>query len=151
MIEYEYSKNVKDLDKYINYCEKNNYMFKEKIKQKRIIYRKNDNTIARITINEIDNKIYKYLDFKESKLNNELNIRKESKELEFNDEKIIYSILDFLGYKKDNTLERIRYVYIKENITFELDKYTKPKICNVLSVEGKKNIVDKVWEEVKKI
>lgn len=149
-MEYEYSKKVDNLDKYIKYCIDNEYNLKEKINQTRIIYRKNDNTIARITINKIDNNETKTLDFKEDKLSNEeLIVRSESLPITFTKDENILSILDFLGYKKDNTLKRIRYVYEKDNVTFELDEYTYPEHTFVVSLEGNKNITDNIWNEIK--
>ena len=149
MNEYEYSKKVKSLKKYINYCEENDFVLKERTKQIRTIYRKNDSTMARITINEKNGILKRELDFKEDKLSNEeLIIRRESLALEFNDEKAIESILDFLGYKQDNTLERTRYVYEKEDAKFEFDEYVKPEKCNVVSLEGDKEKVDKIWKEI---
>ena len=151
MKEYEYSKKVDNLDKYIDYCEINGFVLKEKIKQIRTIYRKNDSTIARITINENNGVIKRELDFKEDKLSDEeLIVRKESLSLEFDDEKSVLSILDFLNYKQDNTLERIRYIYEKDDIKFEFDEYIKPERCNVVSLEGNKEKADKIWLEIKK-
>lgn len=151
MKEYEYSKKVDNLDKYIDYCEINGFVLKEKIKQIRTIYRKNDSTIARITINENNGVIKRELDFKEDKLSDEeLIVRKESLSLEFDDEKAVLSILDFLNYKKDNTLERTRYVYEKEDAKFEFDEYVKPEKCNVVSLEGEKNKTDRIWLELDK-
>lgn len=151
MKEYEYSKKVDNLDKYIDYCEINGFVLKEKIKQIRTIYRKNDSTIARITINENNGVIKRELDFKEDKLSDEeLIVRKESLSLEFDDEKSVLSILDFLNYKQDNTLERIRYIYEKDDIKFEFDEYIKPERCNVVSLEGEKNKTDRIWLELDK-
>ncbi len=149
MKEYEYSIIVDSLDKYIDYCEKNNYILSEKIYQTRIIYRKNDNTMARITINKFGDNEYKVLDFKEDKLSYDVLIeRKESEPLAFENEKAIISILSFLGYKKDNTLKRNRYVYDKDDVKFELDEYIEPNDNKVISLEGNKSKVDKIWSEI---
>lgn len=151
MNEYEYSKNVKSIKKYIDYCENNGFKLEEKVTQTRTLYRKNDGTMARITKSESNGIIRKELDFKEDKLTSEeLTIRKESLPLMYTDDKAVLSILDFLCYTKDNTLERTRYTYVKENAKFELDEYVKPKKTFIVSLEGEKNIVDKIWLECNK-
>ena len=147
MEEYEYSKVVDNLDKYINYCNDNGYILSVS-NQVRTIYR-NNGLMARITINDIDGVVTKELDFKEDKLSDsELIVRKESMALEFNDDNVVESILDFLNYKKDNTLIRKRYTYIKDDIKFELDEYSSPDKKLVASIEGNKEIVDKIWNEL---
>ena len=141
MIEYEYAKEVKDLKKYISYCKNNGFILKKKEKQIRTIYRNKNKTIARVTINNDKEKV---LDFKEDKITSkELTVRKESLPIKFEDEEAINSILDFLNYKKDNTLKRIRYTYTKGNIIFELDEYEEPDNRCIVSLEGDKKIVDK--------
>ena len=45
-------------------------------------------------------------------------------------------------------LERKRYVYNHKNVIFEIDKYTVPTM-NVVAIEGKKEEVDKVYNELK--
>ncbi len=152
MKEYEYSMVVDSLNKYIDYCENNNYELRDKIFQTRIIYRKNNNTIARITINKMGNKEQKYLDFKEDKLSvDPLIERRESGALEFKIIKDAESILNFLEYKKDITLIRNRLVYYKDDVTFELDEYIEPNNNFVVSVEGNKEKVDIVWNIISKL
>ena len=149
MHEYEYSKEVKDLNKYIKYCEDNGFILESKFKQQRTIYRKDNKTMARITINESNGNIVKELDFKEDKLSSdELIVRKESLSIEFSDDKAVDSILEFLGYKKDNTLIRTRYTYKKGNAKFEFDEYEKPEKKNIIALEGKKILVDQIWINV---
>ena len=53
MKEYEYTFEVKSLDPYKKYCENEHYELIEQGAQNRTIYRKNDGTMARITINNI--------------------------------------------------------------------------------------------------
>ena len=76
--------------------------------------------------------------------------RRETFELEFQDDKAMYSILEFLGYEYDCSYTRRRSVYEKNNVKFEFDYYydTKNKI---LGVEGDKEEVDKVYEDIKSI
>ena len=151
MFEYEYSKEVSDLKKYIEYCENNGYVLENKYKQSRTIYRNDNKTMARITINTTDDKVIKELDFKEDKLSgDELIVRKESKSIEFIDDEAVESILEFLNYKKDNTLIRTRYTYKKDNIKFEFDEYVEPAKKNIIALEGQKEIVDKIWEDINK-
>lgn len=150
-MEYEYSFKVKDLKPYIDYCKENNYEFIEETKQSRTIYRNENKTMARITIKEKNNNIKKLLDFKDDILTDDVLIeRRESKQVEFNDDEPIESILNFLNYKKDNTLIRTRYVYEKENVKFELDDYESPEKTFVIAIEGNKNEVDKVYEDITK-
>ncbi len=152
MKEYEYSMVVDSLNKYIDYCENNNYELRDKIFQTRTIYRKNNNTIARITINKMGNKEQKYLDFKEDKLSvGPLIERRESGALEFEIIKDAESILNFLEYKKDITLIRNRLVYYKDDVTFELDEYIEPNNNFVVSVEGNKEKADIVWNIISKL
>ena len=54
-----------------------------------------------------------------------------------------------LEYKKDIELSRIRMVYKKDNVIFEIDSYNSPEIMYVVAVEGDKEEVDKVYKEIK--
>lgn len=120
-MEYEYSFEVESLDKYIEYCENNNYEKISEKKERRIIYRNENSTIARITV---ENERGSFLDFKDDILNNEVLIeRRETPKLYIENMETILKILDFLNYKKDITLERNRIVYRKGKVTFELDIY----------------------------
>ncbi len=58
------------------------------------------------------------------------------------------NITTVLDYKKDNILKRTRHTYKKDNIIFELDEYTQPEKCKVVSLEGEKNIVDIIWHSL---
>lgn len=147
MKEYEYSFKVSSLNPYIDYCKKNNFEFVEETNQSRTIYRNSNKTIARITIK---NGILKYLDFKDDIISDDVLIeRRESKDIKFDDLEAVESILDFLNYKKDNTLIRTRLVYKKGNVKFELDNYELPESSFVVAIEGNKEEVDNVYEEVK--
>lgn len=151
MKEYEYSFKVKNIDSYIEYCKKNNYTLKEETEQTRTLYRKNNGTMARITIKTVGESVEKNLDFKDDILNDEILIeRRETKSIDFTDVVAVESILDFLGYVKDNTLKRRRLVYIKNNVVFELDIYEEPEIAYVVAIEGEKKEVDEVYNHLKK-
>lgn len=150
MTEYEYSFETKELKPFIDYAIKRGYKLTKESRQERIIYRNPNKTMARLTINEMNGQTVKQLDFKEDKLTGEvLEKRKESLSLEYADDKAIESILEFLDYKKDNTLIRKRYVYETEGVKFELDEYTQPRVTAVVGIEGDKELVDKVYSEVK--
>lgn len=150
-MEYEYSFKVKSVNEYLSFCENHGFKLISKIKQTRIIYRNQNKTMARITIEEGDS-IIKKLDFKEDKLTSEdLNIRKESKELIFDDIDAIQSILDFLNYKKDNTLIRTRSIYTKGKVKFEIDQYECPDNSLVVAIEGNKEDVDLVYKELENL
>ena len=119
MTEYEYSFNVKNLTPFIDYCKANGFDFIEETNQSRTIYRNPNKTMARIAIKEKNNVSKKLLDFKDDKMSDEVLIeRRESLPIEFTNEETVESILDFLQYKKDNTLIRKRYVYEKGNVKF---------------------------------
>ncbi len=151
-MENEYSFSVKSLDKYFDYCKDNGYKLKSENSQIRTLYRKKDKTMARITIQKENDFVKKYLDFKEDILNGkEFTSRKESASIEFVDDSAVESILDFLNYKKDNTLSRKRWVYQKDNIIFEFDEYDSPKRAFVVSIEGDMDKIKDVYLEVKKI
>lgn len=150
MIEYEYSFEVKDWQPFIDFCEKNNYKLKEEFNQTRIIYRNKNKTMARLTINENNEKIIKQLDFKDDKLTeNDLIERRETRALIFEDDSAVQSMLDFLNYKKDNTLKRMRKIYEKNGVKFELDHYSQPRNSFVVAIEGEKVEVDKIYNIVK--
>lgn len=150
-MEYEYSFRVSSIKEYIAYCVDNNYLLTNDIKQIRTIYRNDNGTIARITIE--DGKQTKILlDFKEDKISNkDLNIRRESPTIEIKDIDSIKSVLDFLNYKEDNTLIRRRQIYQKENVIFEIDTYEKPFMSYVVAIEGEKSQADLVYNELKDI
>ena len=148
-MEYEYSFKVESIEKYIDYCNSNDYKLIDKVKQTRTLYRNSNKTMARITINEYENNTKMFLDFKEDNLTDDiLKIRKESLPLEFSNMESINSILDFLEYKKDITLIRNRKIYEKDNVKFEIDEYESPEVYNVVAIEGEKEEVDKVYNEL---
>lgn len=150
-MEYEYSFKVSNIEEYINYCKKNNYKLTSEEEQIRTIYR-NKNNMARITKNIVNGNTILKLDFKEDKLDNkDLIIRKESKSIIFDNEGNCEDILLYLEYKKDNTLNRIRYVYEKGNVKFEIDIYKEPTHAYVIAIEGEKEEVDKVYTKLEKL
>ena len=152
MKEYEYSFEVINLTPFINYCEENNYNLTNKNKQSRTIYRNANKTMARITIEEKNGITTKKLDFKDDMLlDQDLIERRESLPINFDDEKAVESILEFLHYSKDNTLIRTRYVYEKNNVKFEIDEYEQPRKTFVVAVEGEKTQVDAVYNEIQKL
>ena len=147
-MEYEYSFKVSSLDNYIKYCENNDYKKLSDTYEKVIIFRNINKTIARLTFH---NKNI-YLDFKEDKLSAEALIeRKETPKVVIDNYDSILKILEFLGYKEDNVIERNRIEYKKDSVIFELDSYIKPETLCVVSLEGNKNITDKVYNEIKNI
>ena len=104
-MEYEYSFKVNNLNPYIEYCKENEYEFVEETNQSRTIYRNTNKTMARITIKGKNGVTKKLLDFKDDIMTDEVLIeRRESQSIEFTDEEAVESILNFLEYKKDNTL-----------------------------------------------
>lgn len=55
-IEYEYSFKVKNIDKYIKYCENNNYKKQMNNRQVRKLYKNDTNIMGRVTTNYKGNK-----------------------------------------------------------------------------------------------
>lgn len=151
--EYEYTFKVASLEPFFNYCQKNQFVFVNKFQQTRTIYRNENKTMARLTINENSTGITKQLDFKEDNLvaNAIVKELRESLPLTYESDDSIDSILEFLKYKKDNTLIRNRYIYEKQDVKFEFDEYIQPKQALVVAIEGKKDVVDSIYNEVKKL
>ncbi len=136
-LEREYCFKVNNLEKSLEFCKTNGFVLISETEQIRTIYRKPDKTMARITTEKTNNGVRYLLDFKEDKLtNSSLNIREESKALVFNDLEAVYSILNFLQYSKDNTLNRKRWTFEKDNIVCEIDLYDAQSNNIVVSIEG---------------
>ena len=151
MKEYEYSFKVSDILPYIKYCKDNGYILKEESSQIRVLYKNINKTMARITTKKIGNFKKIILDFKDDNKSEEiLKVSRETLPLEITDNELdaIYSILDMLEYKKDITLIRDRFVYEKENVKFELDIYSSPEKMYVAAIEGKKEEVDIVYNNL---
>lgn len=151
MKEYEYSFKVSDILPYIKYCKDNGYILKEESSQIRVLYKNINKTMARITTKKIGNFKKIILDFKDDNKSEEvLKVSRETLPLEITDNDLdaIYSILDMLEYKKDITLIRDRFVYEKENVKFELDIYSSPEKMYVAAIEGKKEEVDIVYNNL---
>ena len=79
-----------------------------------------------------------------------MKISKESLPLKIKKEDIenVKSILDVLGFEQTSNIVRTRFVFVKDEVKFEIDDYIKPKML-VVAVEGKRDKVDKVYNEVK--
>ncbi len=148
MKEYEYSFKVDDIKPYIEYCEQEGYEKIEESSQIRVLYRNVNKTIARITTKEKNGLKKVLLDFKDDNQSDDiLKISRETLPLEVTDENkdAINSILEMLEYKKDTVLIRNRVVYFKADVTFEIDEYSAPEVMYVIAIEGKKELVDKVY------
>ena len=151
--EYEYSFKVTSIDKYIEYCKKNNYKLEEEYNQTRTLYKNNGKIMARITKNDYKTNSIEILNFKDNNENNNtLKVCRESKDLIItNDNKeFVESLINILDLKEDKVLKRKRYVYTKNNVKFEIDNYTSPKM-NVIGIEGLKEEVDKVYSELENL
>lgn len=153
MKEYEYSFKVKDVNPYIEYCKDNDFDEIFKNDQIRDWYQNDTSINARVTINKINGEDEIIVDFKEEDKSDEiLKETRESLPLKVeNNIDAINSILDILGYKIDVHVARIRRVYKKGNVKFEIDEYTKPEIMNVVAIEGEKEIVDDIYESIKNL
>ena len=150
--EYEYSYKVTSIKEFIQYFESNNFIKISETTQKRTLYKNDTYIMARITIEEdnLKHTITKYLDFKENnETNQELKIRKETDILNLNNEnkEFVKTLIEFLNLKVDKELLRTRYTYQKENVKFEIDDYTNPKM-KVLAIEGNSEEVNKINQEL---
>ncbi len=151
-MEYEYSFKVDSLDWYKKYCEENGYEKRLEYDQVRELFTSDNKILARITTTKTENNIDIFLDFKDD--DDSERIYKEAREtipLRVTDENrgAIDSILNILGYKKKKHLVRKRYIYKKGKVKFEMDDYTKPEIMHVVAIEGDKDEVTKVYNEIK--
>ena len=149
-IEQEYSFKVSDLKPFFTYLDNNNYELIETTEQVRTLYKKNDNTMLRLTVKKSNDKVVKELDFKQDNLSNDPYIeRKESLPIVYEDDEAVQSIINFLDYKKAIELVRKRYVYKKNDIKFEIDEYISPEQALVVAVEGQKDIIEEIYNELK--
>jgi adenylate cyclase class IV len=149
-IEQEYSFKVSDLKPFFTYLDNNKYELIETTEQVRTLYKKNDNTMLRLTIKKSNDKVVKELDFKQDNLSNNAYIeRKESLPIVYEDEEAVQSIINFLDYKKAIELVRKRYVYKKNDIKFEIDEYISPEQALVVAIEGQKDTIEEIYNELK--
>lgn len=151
--EYEYSFKVKEIKPFIDYCKNNNYELKKEYDQIRTLYKNSGKVMARITKNTYKDKKIEILNFKDDNLGDSvLKVSRESKDLRITDEnrEFVQSLLEILELKESKKLIRKRYVYVYNNVVFELDKYTNPSM-NVVAIEGKKDQVDSVYDDLKPI
>ena len=151
--EYEYSFKVNDITPFIDYCINNNYELKNEYKQTRTLYKNGGKVMARITKNVYKDSEVEILNFKDDDLSDSvLKVSRESKDLIINDENrdFVKSLLEILELNDTKKLVRKRYVYIYQNVIFEIDKYTIP-FMNVVAIEGKKEEVDKVYNDLKSV
>lgn len=151
--EYEYSFKVKEIKPFIDYCKNNNYELKKEYDQIRTLYKNSGKVMARITKNTYKDKKIEILNFKDDNLGDRvLKVSRESKDLVITDEnrEFVQSLLEILELKESKKLIRKRYVYVYNNVIFELDKYTNPSM-NVVAIEGKKDQVDSVYDDLKQI
>ena len=149
-IEQEYSFKVISIKPFLKYCKENGFLKIEKTEQIRTLYKKNDKTMLRLTVKKCGHKVIKEMDFKQDKLSSEVFIeRKETLPIMYTDDNAIYSIIDFLGYKKDIELIRTRYVYSKNNIKIEIDEYVSPEKMFVVAIEGNVKYSEIIYNEMK--
>ena len=136
--EYEYSFKVSDITPFIDYCISNSYELKEEYEQTRTLYKNGGKVMARITKNIYKNSEVEILNFKDDNLSdNVLKVSRESKDLVIDDKnrEFVKSLLEILELNETKKLVRKRYVYINNNVIFEIDKYIEP-VMNVVAIEG---------------
>ncbi len=152
MKEYEWSFKVKSVLPFLEYCRKGGYKEFEPASQNRVVYHnKNiEHTIARLTTEKVGAKEKIILDFKNvSKKNENLNVSDESAPLKINKAnlKAVCSMLEVLGFYVAADNYRTRYVFKKAGVKFEIDDYSKPKMC-VVAIEGEENAVEAVKKDL---
>ena len=148
--EYEYSFKVKDIQKYLDYCKKNNYLLVDSCEQIRRLYKNGSKVMARITKNIYEDYEEELLSFKDDNLNGEiLHLRRESEELLITDENRLFveSLLSILELKEAKVLKRKRVVYEKDGVKLEIDDYQQP-LMKVVAIEGEKREVDNVYKDL---
>ena len=151
--EYEYSFQVKDVNEFIQYCIDHNYEKVESYYQIRTLFKNGGKIMARITKNTYDNQTVELLNFKDDNLNDEtLTVRRETDELMITDDNrnFVTSLIDILDLNTKKVLERNRVVYQKNHVKFEIDDYISPAM-KVVAIEGEKEKVDSVYQELQDI
>lgn len=153
MIEYEHSFKVMNIAPFIDYCESKEFVREKKVSQTRVLYTNDDKVLARITTDELEGIETKYLDFKEENQSDEiLKISEETSTLKIdnNSKEFVESVLDFFKFKQSKELKRIRYIYKRDNVKFEIDEYLQPEM-KVVAIEGEKSEVDEVYKEIEEL
>ncbi len=130
------------------------YMKEKENLQTRVLYRNPYSILARITTQENKDKVVTSINFKDE--NESVDILKTSRETPSLDiteenEEFIMAMLDMLEFNKFKVLKRKRYVYKKNNVKFEIDEYSAPEEMCVVAIEGDKEEVDRIYEEVNKL
>ena len=154
-LEYEHSFNVKSIEPFIDYCKKNGYEKVSKTTQNRVVFENKNNSkiIARLTTEIFDDNEFTVIDFKNlSEKKDDLNISTESLPMEVNsnNKESILSILKTLEFFEVANNLRVRYVFIKGNVKFEIDDYIRPQM-KVVAVEGEREEVELVYENIKNL
>ena len=153
MLEYEYSIKAKSVFPFIDYCEKNGYKLKDKLKENRMVFenKANRKIISRITITKKDGLSVCLFDFKNKKqIKKNFKEAEESLPLNLKGEEeieIAKSILNVLEFEQSADNLRTRYIYVKDEVKFEIDEYSRP-VMNIIGIEGEKQAVDNVYKDV---
>lgn len=155
-IEYERSFNVEDIKPYIDYCEQNGYELVSKTEQNRVVYecKHNIHIIARLTTEVINGVSKTMFDYKNvDKSNNDLKVSRESIPMVVTEENkdVVLSILNVTDFVFASNNQRVRYVYKKDDVIFEIDDYTLPRIMKVVALEGNQDKVESVYAEIKQL
>ena len=155
-IEYERSFNVEDIEPYINYCKQNEYELVSKTEQNRVVYecKHNIHIIARLTTEVINGVSKTMFDYKNvDKSNNDLKVSRESIPMVVTEENkdVVLSILNVTDFVFASNNQRVRYVYKKDDVIFEIDDYTLPRIMKVVALEGNQEKVESVYAKIKQL
>ena len=152
MKEYERTMKVKSIFPYLKYCRKNGYTEFAPVSQHRIVYENKNcrHIISRITTETVCGVEKTVLDFKN--VNREgaaLTISNESLPLELTPEtkEIVLSMLATMEFEKSADNLRVRYVFKKDDVTFEIDDYSRP-LQKLVAIEGDENKVEQIYAEL---
>lgn len=151
MKEYERNFKAETIEPYLEYCRANGYE-EEVVEQNRIVFENkfNSHLIARLTTDIVDGKRTTVFDCKNvGKRVKDLKISEESEPLVVTEKTrdVILSILNVMEFYETANNLRKRYIFKKNNVTFEIDDYERPKM-KVVAVEGDEKEVDRVYAEV---
>ena len=142
MEEYKCSFKVNNLEPYFKYLEINGYAFNETKKETRIIFKNENGTAARISIDESRGLKVKKLEFKGVSSNESLPIFFEASDT-------IKSVLNVLEYQKDSCMIKTKFSYSKNGITIKLDDFEKPEKMGLVTILGDQEIVDELYYDIK--
>lgn len=151
MKEYEYSFRVEYAEAYHAFCIKSSPDKISVQSLRRRVYKDGSLIIARITEEEDEGKSRIYFDFKEDTIDSTLIKHvKESPEMEVDEANLseVEKLLSTLGFALSIDLDKKRTRYHYKGMHIDIDEYTSPEAAVVVEIEGIKESVDKMYQEM---